>query len=135
MILVDPRGRLLLQLRTSDALVDPGKWGIPGGKVEPGEEPLSGALRELAEETGLHVGYAELYRHGFFEGTEWWCFYAPWLLGEHRVQCFEGQAMLFVPAEQVPRLEFGCLLSTIVPGFVHSEMYRNHMDHYGRTSA
>lgn len=30
-----------------------GLWSAPGGKLEPGESPLDGALRELAEETGL----------------------------------------------------------------------------------
>jgi 8-oxo-dGTP diphosphatase len=31
----------------------PGAWGIPCGKLEPGERPGDGALRELKEETGL----------------------------------------------------------------------------------
>jgi ADP-ribose pyrophosphatase len=30
-------------------------WCIPGGKLEPGETDLEGGLRELEEETGLHV--------------------------------------------------------------------------------
>jgi 8-oxo-dGTP pyrophosphatase MutT (NUDIX family) len=31
----------------------PGYWAFPGGKLEPGEPPLTGALRELHEETGI----------------------------------------------------------------------------------
>ncbi len=30
-----------------------GEWSIPGGHLEPGETTRAGALRELAEETGL----------------------------------------------------------------------------------
>jgi predicted NUDIX family NTP pyrophosphohydrolase len=31
---------------------DEGAWSIPKGELEPGEEPLAGALREFAEELG-----------------------------------------------------------------------------------
>lgn len=30
-------------------------WELPAGKIDPGEEPLEGAQRELAEETGYHA--------------------------------------------------------------------------------
>ena len=32
---------------------DAGAWTIPKGLLEPGEDPLAAALRELAEETGI----------------------------------------------------------------------------------
>ena len=47
-ILVDPRGWLLLQERDEHPVIDPECWGFCGGHLEPGEEPLAGALRELA---------------------------------------------------------------------------------------
>ncbi|MCA9608034.1 MAG: NUDIX domain-containing protein [Myxococcales bacterium] len=34
---------------------DDGSWGIPKGLLDPGEEPLETARRELAEETGFGV--------------------------------------------------------------------------------
>ena len=34
---------------------DHGSWGVPKGLVEPGEDPLTAAIREFKEETGLAV--------------------------------------------------------------------------------
>lgn len=32
-----------------------GEWDIPGGKLEPGEDPIDGLRREVLEETGLRL--------------------------------------------------------------------------------
>ncbi len=50
-VVIDPRQRVLLVQRS----VDPrkGEWCLPGGFIELDESPEEGALRELAEETGL----------------------------------------------------------------------------------
>lgn len=52
------RGRLALIQRAKEPNL--GLWSPPGGKLEPGESPLSCALRELAEETGLRARGASL---------------------------------------------------------------------------
>lgn len=35
-------------------------WEIPGGVIEPGEDPVAAGVRELLEETGYAGGYARL---------------------------------------------------------------------------
>jgi len=54
-LLVDPAGRLLLQLRDRDAPTHPSKWSILGGHIEPGEDPEEAARREIQEESGLRI--------------------------------------------------------------------------------
>jgi 8-oxo-dGTP pyrophosphatase MutT (NUDIX family) len=52
----DPAGRVLLircvVMRTDGEFQF---WLTPGGEIEPGEEPLAAAVRELREELGLEV--------------------------------------------------------------------------------
>ncbi|GGS74162.1 hypothetical protein GCM10010156_36380 [Planobispora rosea] len=49
----DPTGRRWLVMVERD---DGHGWALPGGTVDPGESPAQAAVRELAEETGLHLG-------------------------------------------------------------------------------
>jgi ADP-ribose pyrophosphatase YjhB (NUDIX family) len=51
-------GKILLEKRKNEP--GKGKWSIPGGLVELGEEAEQTAVREVWEETGLTVGKPEL---------------------------------------------------------------------------
>jgi len=64
-IVVDARGRVLLEKRS-----DCGQWGLPGGRINPGEDIETAARREVKEATGLDVRvtallgvYSELPEH------------------------------------------------------------------------
>lgn len=44
-----------------------GAWALPGGHVDEGETSLHAAVRELAEETGVHVPAADLRQVGVWD--------------------------------------------------------------------
>jgi 8-oxo-dGTP pyrophosphatase MutT (NUDIX family) len=49
--------RVLVVKRVARGL-NAGQWALPGGKLDPGEDAVAAALRELWEETGLELGPA-----------------------------------------------------------------------------
>lgn len=54
-IVQNSSGQILLEKRS-----DCGWWGLPGGRIEPGESVIQAALREVKEETGLEVEIIQL---------------------------------------------------------------------------
>ncbi|WP_203818810.1 NUDIX hydrolase [Paractinoplanes ferrugineus] len=51
--------QILLALRENTGYAD-GQWNLPSGKLEPGEDALTGMIRETREEIGLHLLPADL---------------------------------------------------------------------------
>jgi 8-oxo-dGTP pyrophosphatase MutT (NUDIX family) len=43
----------VLLVRVAEGFPGAGRWTLPGGGLEHGEDPLDGLVREVAEETGL----------------------------------------------------------------------------------
>ncbi|WP_433534032.1 NUDIX hydrolase [Micromonospora sp. CA-249363] len=107
-LLVDPTGAVLMQHRDEHTPVSPNQWGLPGGHVEPGETPEQGARRELLEETGLSAGELRLlwsgprpYEAGFPHTVTVHAFHGTTTARQEDVVLGEGQAMVFVPRDEV----------------------------------
>ena len=49
---------LIMRRRPNDPHA-PGTWDIPGGRIDPGEDPFAGLAREVQEEAGLVVDIRE----------------------------------------------------------------------------
>jgi isopentenyldiphosphate isomerase len=59
-LVFNKEGKLLLQKRSINKDVAPGKWDTSvGGHINPGEEPLDAAIREMEEELGISHGKPE----------------------------------------------------------------------------
>jgi 8-oxo-dGTP diphosphatase len=48
-------GKALLLRRRGTDVHKPNEWDIPGGRLQPAENPFEGLAREVAEETGLQI--------------------------------------------------------------------------------
>lgn len=60
--IIEEEKKILLIKESSTSSWKPGKLGLPGGKVDPKEDILQAAHREMLEETGLKVKIRGLFR-------------------------------------------------------------------------
>lgn len=115
-VVFDDAGRVLLGQRA-----DNGQWGLITGILEPGEEPATGMLREVLEETGVVAAAERLvsvdafgpttYPNGdvcHFLTLEFRCRYVS---GEARVNDDESLAVGWFGPEEFPELMAGHLES------------------------
>jgi 8-oxo-dGTP diphosphatase len=54
-LLTDRDGKILILKRSTDSKTNPGKWELPGGKVDQGESFDHALIREVYEETNLKI--------------------------------------------------------------------------------
>lgn len=54
-LITDENGKILILKRSADSKTNPGKWELPGGKVDQGEPFDKALIREVYEETNLNI--------------------------------------------------------------------------------
>ncbi len=133
-ILVDPRGWILLQERDEHPRIDPEKWGLAGGHLDPGESFETGAYRELEEETGVRPAPGELELFGEFmvdhrDAYGTWdrmqVFVAATALTDDDIDCHEGRQIVFVEPQEALGLDLTAAAVIILPAFLASPRYHD----------
>ncbi|AKB73820.1 GDP-mannose mannosyl hydrolase [Methanosarcina lacustris Z-7289] len=69
-ILRNEKGEFLLLRRSENSHTNPGKWDLPGGKVNPDETLKEAVVREVWEETGISIFPGEIAGEVNFELPE-----------------------------------------------------------------
>ena len=102
--LIDRDRRVLLQKRPAGRSLA-GLWEFPGGKLEPGEAPEAGLIRELREELGVTIAPADLVPLSFASHayTEFHLLMPLYLCRNWRgaVQPLEGQELAWVAEDEL----------------------------------
>jgi 8-oxo-dGTP pyrophosphatase MutT (NUDIX family) len=128
-LLVDPRGRLLMQEKDEHARRGANQWGAPGGHVEDGEDFEAAAYREITEETGLELppGSLRLWLDDEFTYVDtlaryqFWVAPVDWTDGD--IVVGEGRQIVFVDPEQIPGLDLWASAAHFLPQFLDSSAY------------
>jgi 8-oxo-dGTP pyrophosphatase MutT (NUDIX family) len=131
-LLVDAQGRVLLQERDEHAPIDPDRWGLSGGHLEPGEDPESGAYREVEEETGVRLAPGtlepfktfEVFHPGYGSVDHVHVYVGRVDLTDDDIDCHEGRRIVFVEPDRARHLDLTMTGVLAVPAFLDSEHYR-----------
>ena len=134
-LLVDPRGRVLLQHRDEHAPRAANQWGMVGGHVEPGEDFDVAMRREILEETGIVTGPQDLalwleteFTYSDGHRSSYRVYAGRVDLTDDDIVLGEGRAIVFVDPADTAALDKAESLAFFLPLFLASETYRELRD-------
>ncbi len=101
-VILNDAGSILLLKRAQICYWMPGKWGLPGGKIEKGETSEQAAIREVYEETELSVkDLVHIKKHS---NPQVDIFYAPVYTGTVKID-FEHDDYRWVSRSDVDKMD------------------------------
>jgi 8-oxo-dGTP pyrophosphatase MutT (NUDIX family) len=131
-LLVDPRGWVLLQERDEGAPRAADQWGMVGGHVEDGEDFEPAAYRELHEETGVSLppGTLHLWRDAEYTYPDglhgrYHLYAAAVDLTDADIVVGEGRQIVFVDPAVAEDLDLAPSTRHFLPDFLDSDLYRS----------
>ncbi|MBI5931174.1 MAG: NUDIX hydrolase [Chloroflexi bacterium] len=99
--------RVLLVKRAENP--EKGKWSLPGGFVDAGEDPRQAAIREAFEETGLQVEIThllEVFFHPASNGNPIVIAFSAQIIGGALCAADDAEEVAWFTAETLPELAF-----------------------------
>ena len=103
-LILDDEERLLILLRSKGAHWMPQKWGLPGGRIERGENAPGAAIRETKEETDLDIDVVDLVPMPMHSNKDVDIFYAKKYTGTVRID-FEHEDFVWVTRSEIEKYE------------------------------
>lgn len=123
--LLTNNGKLLILKRSNNVSTYKGQWGGVAGFVEPDEQPLDTAFKEIKEEVGLDRGDVTLQQKGkplifddIYEGKTYHWIIHPFVFKvqkKEKIQIdWEHSELLWIPPRNLPRYHTVPHLSKLV---------------------